>query len=174
MKIMILNNKQEKVAFLYSSLKEAQDNIRTYDTKAQIVGIGYIFTIGMITKSIDIDFHQSNIALTLIILLLMLTPLVFFAAVLYPTRKLAPSILRNRANVKGMYYPSPDEIDSVDTFIKQIDEINIEDELAYELLKVSVLRDLKRKRFLRALLLASLSFVTLVILQLLPLFNALT
>ncbi|MBL4772753.1 MAG: hypothetical protein JKX98_03895 [Alcanivoracaceae bacterium] len=166
-----MDKKFEKITFLYSSLKEAQDNIRTYDTKAQIVGIGYIFTIGMITKSIDIDFHQSNIILSLIILLLMLTPIVFFAAVLYPTRKLAPSILRNRSNVKAMYYPSPNELVSVDSFIKQFDDINIEDELAYELLKVSVLRNLKRKRFLRALLFASLSFGLLIVLQILPLFN---
>ncbi len=162
-----MDKKNDKVSFLYASLKEAQDNIRTYDTKAQIVGIGYIFTISMLTKLMDMSFLHSNVILTSLEYFLMLAPIVLFASVLYPTRKLAPSILRNRNNVKGMYYPNPNDIDSVDSFINMIDDINIKDELAYELLKVSVLRDLKRKRFLRALLFASLSLLALLILQIL-------
>lgn len=163
-------NNNDKIIFLYSSLKEAQDNIRTYDAKAQIVGIGFIFTIGMITKLFDISAHHSTLISTILLLFLMLTPVVLFAAVLYPTRKIAPSILRNRKNVKGVYYLNSKEVDSVDSFIKIYEDINIDEELVYELLKVSVLRDLKRKRFLRALLFSSLSFVALLTMQVLPLF----
>lgn len=166
-----MNQQNDKITFLYSSLKEAQDNIRTYDTKAQIVGIGYIFTIGMITKSFDVSVQHSALVSTVVLLFLMLAPVIFFASVLYPTRKIAPSILRNRKNIKGLYYLSSKEVDSVDSFINQFNDINIEDELSYELLKVSVLRDLKRKRFLRALLLASLSFILLLTMQILPLIN---
>lgn len=168
-----MDKKQGKVTFLYSALKEAQDNIRTYDTKAQIVGVGFIFTIGMIIKSINTDFYQIGTLITIITWVLMLCPIFLFASVLYPTRKLAPTILRNRKNVNALYYLNPKEIDSVDSFIKQIDDINIENELAYELLKVSVLRDLKRKRFLRAMLFASLSFVTLLTLQIIPVIKSL-
>lgn len=162
-----MTEKFTKITFLYSSLKEAQDNIRTYDTKAQIMGIGFIFTIGMIAKFINIDSEQLNDIKTIIIMFLVLSPIVLFASVLYPTRKLAPSILRNRKNVKAVYYPNPKVINSVDSFINQLDDINIKDELAYELLKVSVLRDLKRKRFLRALIFASISLLTLFSLQVL-------
>jgi hypothetical protein len=169
-----MSTKKDKETFLYSALKEAQDNIRTYDTKAQIVGIGFIFTIGMIIKSINVDFYQLGTLTTIIIWILMLGPIVLFASVLYPTRKLAPSILRNRKNVKALYYLNPKEIDSVDSFIKQVDEIEIEEELAYELLKVSVLRDLKRKRFLKAMMFASLSFAILLIVQIIPVIKNLT
>lgn len=168
-----MDKKQSKVTFLYSALKEAQDNIRTYDTKAQIVGIGFIFTVGLIIKSINIDFYQIGTLITSITWILMLFPIVLFASVLYPTRKLAPSVIRNRKNVNALYYLNPKEVDSVDSFVKQIDDINIENELAYELLKVSVLRDLKRKRFLRAMLFASLSFTTLLALQVMPVINTL-
>lgn len=163
-----MSNKLDKATFLYSSLKEAQDNIRTYDTKAQIVGIGFIFTIGMITKSFDVANQHPTLVSTVVLLFLMLAPVILFASVLYPTRKLAPSILRNRKNVKGFYYLNPNQVDSVDSFINQFDDINVEDELVYELLKVSVLRDLKRKRFLLALLFASLSFVSLLAIQIFP------
>ena len=84
-----------------------------------------------------------------------------------PQESLAPSILRNRKNVKATYYPNPKDIDSVDSFINQLDEINIKNELSYELMKVSVLRDLKRKRFLRALIFASVSLAALFSLQVL-------
>ena len=32
-----------------AALKEVQDTVRAYDTKAQIVGVGFIFSIGIIT-----------------------------------------------------------------------------------------------------------------------------
>ena len=83
----MMTDKLNKITFLYSSLKEAQDNIRTYDTKAQIMGIGFIFTIGMIAKFINIDSAQLNGINTLVILFLILSPIVLFASVLYPTRK---------------------------------------------------------------------------------------
>jgi len=38
----------ELISFLFSALKEAQDSIRAFDVKAQIVGIGYIFATGII------------------------------------------------------------------------------------------------------------------------------
>ena len=37
-----LNTKSEQISFLMSALDEAQSSIRAFDTKAQIVGIGYI------------------------------------------------------------------------------------------------------------------------------------
>ena len=166
-----MDKKFDKVSFLYASLKEAQDNIRTYDTKAQIVGIGYIFTMSMLAKLLDMSFLHSGLILTALEYLLMLAPIILFTSVLYPTRKLAPSILRNRSNVKALFYPSPSEIDSVDSFLNMLDDIKIKDELAYELLKVSVLRDLKRKRFLRALLYASLSLLAIFILQILVMYE---
>ncbi len=33
---------------LMASLKEVQDTVRAYDMKAQIVGVGYVFAIGII------------------------------------------------------------------------------------------------------------------------------
>jgi len=45
-----LMNETEKDAltFMLASLKEGQDTVRAYDTKAQIVGVGYISAIGII------------------------------------------------------------------------------------------------------------------------------
>lgn len=166
------NNKlssDQKSLFLYAALKESQDNIRTYDTKAQIVGIGFIFTIGMVIKfntwtaaSQDI-MHLATIATWVLIIV----PAVFFGSVLYPTRRVAPEVLKNKELVKGLFYLYPDEC--VSTYTKNLNAMDIEQELSYELLKVSYLRDLKRRRFLQAMMMASISLALLFVMQLLPL-----
>ena len=157
--------------FLYASLKEAQDNIRTYDTKAQIVGIGFIFTIGTITKLTHLELLESQSGELLLVLswALIMIPLISFVSVLYPTRKIAPSILRGRKEVQALFYLHPNEVKSLNEYVKQLDEINVKRELAYELMKVSVLRELKRKRFLRAIFVSSLSLLSLLCFQIYPL-----
>ena len=157
--------------FLYASLKEAQDNIRTYDTKAQIVGIGFIFTIGTITKLTHLELLESQSGVLLLVLswALIMIPLISFVSVLYPTRKIAPSILRGRKEVQALFYLHPNEVKSLNEYVKQLDEINVKRELAYELMKVSVLRELKRKRFLRAIFVSSLSLLSLLCFQIDPL-----
>lgn len=162
-------NLEQKSQFLYAALKEAQDNIRTYDTKAQIVGIGFIFTIGMVIKFntwTGISTEWYHVA-TITTWVLIIVPAVFFGSVLYPTRRMAPQVFKNQDEVKGLFYMNKEE--NVTDYVNHLDDMNIEQELAYEFLKVSYLRDLKRRRFLQAMSVASLSLVTLFVLQLLPL-----
>lgn len=42
------NDDAEVVSFLNASLGEAPSTVRAYDTKAQIVGIGYIFALRIV------------------------------------------------------------------------------------------------------------------------------
>lgn len=159
---------EQKCFFLYAALKESQDNIRTYDTKAQIVGIGFIFTLGMVIKfntwsSISADVHNWSIIITW---LLIIIPAVLFGSVLYPTRRVAPEVLKNKDVVKGLFYMY--KVESLTGYIAHLKNMDIEQELSYELLKVSYLRDLKRTRFLMALSFASLSLLILFVLQTLP------
>ena len=157
--------------FLYAALKESQDNIRTYDTKAQIVGIGFIFTIGMVIKfntwtNIAQEWqHMATVATWVLIIV----PAVFFGSVLYPTRRVAPEVLKNKAHVNGLFYMNHQE--TVTDYVAQINDMDIQQELSYELLKVSYLRDLKRRRFLQAMMMATISLVTLFVLQLMPLWG---
>ncbi len=159
--------------FLYASLKEAQDNIRTYDTKAQIVGIGFIFTIGTITKLTHLELleNQSGVLILVLSWALIMVPLITFVSVLYPTRKMAPSILRGRREVQALFYLHPNEVKSLNEYVSQLEKIDIMRELTYELMKVSILRELKRKRFLRAIFVSSLSLLFLLFFQVYPLLS---
>jgi len=163
---------EHKCHFLYAALKEAQDNIRTYDTKAQIVGIGFIFTIGMVIKfntwaEAATEWHTIAIIVTWILIII---PAACFGSVLYPTRWVAPRVLKNKEVVKGLFYMN--QVENVSEYVNQLGTMDIKQELSYELLKVSYLRDLKRRRFLHAMTAASLSLLILFLLQLIPVLSS--
>jgi hypothetical protein len=166
-------SKDVHTQFLYVALKEAQDNIRTYDTKAQIVGIGFIFTIGLLFKLVEfIEVSNGyNFVLMLVTWTLVIIPAVLFGSVLYPTRKVAPKVTKNKQVVKGLFYMNLFEVESVNDYVHKLNSMDVAQELSYELLKVSYLRDLKRKRFLQALSAASLGFLILFMIQLIPIIN---
>ncbi|MCP4329792.1 MAG: hypothetical protein GY791_15300 [Alphaproteobacteria bacterium] len=49
----------QSLGLLRDSLNEAQTTVRAYDTKSQIVGIGYIFALGII-GNIDDSIPKSS------------------------------------------------------------------------------------------------------------------
>ncbi len=159
----------ELISFLYSALKEAQDSIRAFDVKAQIVGIGYIFALGIITAigSLNPGDAPPFTSLTILILwLIVMIPIVLFGAVLYPSRKMAPKLGEKTKHVKRLYHVPVEYYKNIDTYIDELNQCDIKTELSYELMKLSALRDIKRSRFLRALYAAGISFILLFALQL--------
>ncbi len=146
-----------KVQRLQAALKEAQDTVRSYDTKAQIVGVGYIFVFNIIqsfaraaTKAGDVV--QIDSFRLLVVWVLVFVPLVMFARVLYPSRG---SIGSTEKHV--LYAPDAREI-TVAQFKADVAACDWFDEIAAEIIKVSRLRDLKRSAFIAALWTAAVSY----------------
>ena len=149
--------------FLMASLKEVQDTVRAYDTKAQIVGIGYIFAIGII---IDLGSRIANMPEMGVVTitfawLFFIFPIALFGTVLYPSRKVAPSLGEKRTHVDRTFYVEPEHMHDVDTYLAAVNAGDPKKEIAYEILKTAGLREIKRRRFLRALWAAAMSFVVL-------------
>ena len=167
------NSESEQVSFLMSALDEAQSSVRAFDTKAQIVGIGYIFAVGIITTigSWSPDKTPFTVSSVILAWLLVMVPIVFFGAVLYPSRKMAPKLGEKSSHVKRLYHMSNEYIKNVDTYLSDIENCDIKAEISYELMKVSALRELKRVRFLRALFFSCLSFVLIFVAQLIRSFG---
>lgn len=147
--------------FLMASLKEAQDTVRSYDTKAQILGVGYIFSINIVAGVGDKIQSPEPIGISFVVWswILAVVPIILFGAVLYPTRKVAPRLGQKPEGVQRIFYVEPEVIDSVKKHQELTHACNIQRELSYEILKTSSLRSLKRKRFLRALSAAAISYV---------------
>jgi hypothetical protein len=155
--------------FLMASLKEVQDTVRAYDTKAQIVGVGYIFAIGII---INLGARIANMpemgAVTITLAwLVFIFPIVLFGAVLYPSRKVAPRLGEQGSLAHRTFYVEPEHIHDVDAYLAAVEASDPKKEIAYEIVKIAGLREIKRRRFLRALWAAAMSFVVMFLGQLL-------
>lgn len=145
-------------ALLKDSLDEAQMSIRSYDTKAQIVGVGYIFALNIINSIGGLSSSSgSGSFLTIAVAwLLVITPIVLFGFVLYPSRKSRQSL--DTSNCRQIYYIQSDRYQSSEDLLKAVAECCPLDEIANELLQVSALRETKRKRFVLALGMAAVTF----------------
>lgn len=154
--------------FLMDALQESQDTVRAYDTKAQIVGVGYIFAIGIVTNigTKISNIPEMNMVTISLAWLVIVLPILLFGAVLYPTRKMAPSLHGSSSHINKVYYIDADQEIDVSTYLANVDKSDRRQEIAYELLKTAGLREIKRLRFLRALWVSAGSFAILFLSQL--------
>ncbi|QYJ08336.1 hypothetical protein [Qipengyuania flava] len=153
--------KEHTFALLKDSLDEAQISVRTYDTKAQIVGVGYIFALNVIG---DIGRFASsnesgNVITVVAAWILVILPIVLFGYVLYPKRK-SQSLAGNDA-YKHILFLHPERYGSSTQLIEAAEEADPYQELAHELIAVAALRESKRRRFVVALVSAGVTFAVL-------------
>lgn len=150
-----------KAQSLMAALKEAQDTVRSYDTKAQIIGVGYIFAFDIVQRIADLlpagvgsapEAVRALPVRLIIAWLLIFVPLIMFARVLYPSRW---SI--DTPSMRTLYVPNAKTV-SVDQFQDEIKRCNWEEVISTEIIQASRLRDLKRTRFVRALWAAAISY----------------
>ncbi len=162
------NSDAEQVSFLMDALEEAQSSVRAFDTKAQIVGIGYIFAIGIITTIGAFNPDKVTFSSNIVILAwgLVMVPIILFGTVLHPSRKMAPKLGEKSSHVKRLFHVSNEYIKNVDSYLSDIAQCDLKAEISYELLKVSALREIKRIRFLRALYISGISLIIIFVYQL--------
>jgi len=154
---------------LNDSLAEAQATVRGYDTKAQIVGVGYIFALGIVAQIEGSIPNEGAFGLTALLIAwgIVIVPILLFGHVLHPTRKTAPRLeATNRDGIRHVLYVDPLKKASVkDVKEGALAAVPI-NEIGFELLMVSTLREIKRKRFLRGLYASAFAFICLFISQL--------
>ncbi len=154
----------ESTDLLRQSLTEAQATVRSYDTKAQIVGVGYMFALNVVfafDRALPDTGPINHLDLVLAWLVVM-SPILLFGYVLYPSRHSAPRLTTEPPKaLQRVLYIDPDDHPDVEHMIAAARDADPEQETAYELLKVSKLREIKRERFLRALFASGICFFLL-------------
>ncbi|WP_176250657.1 MULTISPECIES: hypothetical protein [unclassified Sulfitobacter] len=150
--------------YLLVSLEEAQATVRAYDTKAQIVGIGYTFALNIVANVIGGLPGAGDEGAVFVVLFwaVVMAPLFFFGYVLYPSRRSAPKV--NDDSEKGVeraLYIQTARHRTVADLQAAAARADWHAELAYEVLKVSKLREQKRMRFIAALYMTVASFALL-------------
>lgn len=151
---------QTQLTCLLASLSEVQQTIRSYDTKAQIMGVGFIFSVTMISRllaNLQID-REFGMGYLVVGFLLLIGPVALYGAVIFPSRRSAPQLADTAVPVQGLFYIKSDVAIDVNTFRDHLDAADWTSELAYEIMRLSALRDLKRRRFLFAMYASGVSF----------------
>lgn len=147
---------------LKNALAETQASIRAYDTKAQIVGVGYVFALGIVGE-MKVQAPSAITTDTLSVLVFwfaIISPIILFGYVLHPTRRTAPTLIRDKDETqKRILYVEPKGFETIAELKKAASNAEPIDEYCYELLKLSRLRELKRKRFIRGLMAAAFAFL---------------
>ena len=165
------NNDIDKstLTLLLSSLRDVQNAIRAYDTKSQVVSIGFIFSLGLITTVGALASGKPEFSTLLVILswLLGILPIIMFGSVLYPSRSMPPKLGGKVNNLQKSYYLLAERFPILNTYIEAFDKSDRKVKLAYEIQKSSLLRDIKRKRFVWALGISGFSFTLMFLIQLL-------
>jgi hypothetical protein len=157
----------DALRFLELTLNEAQATVRGYDTKAQIVGIGYTFALNIVAN-VSQGFPRSadgSLVALVIFWGIVMAPLFLFGAVLYPSRKLAPKIHAGDAEPRRLMYVETPRFEDVSALRAATLDTDWHNEMCYEVLKVSRLREKKRGRFIRALAATAVSFAVLCTLE---------
>ncbi|MEM9683040.1 MAG: hypothetical protein AAF942_07230 [Pseudomonadota bacterium] len=162
------DTQQQSLDILRDGLMEAQATVRAYDTKAQIVGVGYIFALGIVGQVGEQlpATPEADLPMFLVAWGIVIMPILLFGFVLYPTRKVAPKLAKKpERKLHYVLYVEAAQERSVATLREAAEQCDPVDEMAFELLKVSGLRELKRQRFLRALFAAGICFFILFLIQ---------
>lgn len=155
--------------FLEIALADAQATVRAYDTKAQIVGIGYTFALNIVASAGGgfPTVATSPVIPVLIFWGIIMAPIFLFGYVLYPSRKTAPKIEGASALGLGrVLYVETARFKTVEALEDAALGCDWVRELSFEIMKVSKLREMKRGRFIRALFVTAVSFACLFTLQL--------
>lgn len=147
--------------YLQIALEEAQATVRAYDTKAQIVGIGYTFALNIVANVTGglPGTHGEGPLFVAFFWLIVMAPLFMFGYVLYPSRRMAPKV--NDTSELGLtrtLYVQSTRYRTVTELQEAVIKSDWVAELAYEVIKVSKLREQKRARFITALFATALSF----------------
>lgn len=144
------------------ALNETQQTIRSYDTKAQICAISYLFSLNLVLSINEVIFTTKGSDLWVVLFGwgVMLFPMLLFGLVLYPTRKtIKPSKRQDQSSIYKVLYIRHERHTSVDEIIKDVIRAKPIEEFAFELYQSSSLRDRKRVQFVRALMSAGLALL---------------
>ena len=152
---------------LGAALQEAQSVARSYDTKAQIVGVGYILALNLVLHFGDLLPTHAPIGPLFFAAVwgIVIMPILQFGQVLYPSRTRAEKELNGKmsgaAAVPPVYYVDPSSFADVRELVHLALKSDWTSVLAAELLKTSRARIIKQTRFRRALMMTLVSFVAL-------------
>lgn len=147
------------ITCLLDSLRSTQEVIRSYDTKAQIMGIIFILSINFVLTLLRelVGIGPIPPTATVGLAVMVLVPLGLFGFVLYPTSNPIGGLRLDDQPIRKSYFVERYDR-GLGGYVEDIEATDWAIEIAYEIMKMARLREIKRQRLLRALLAAAVSY----------------
>jgi hypothetical protein len=151
---------------LLAALQDSQSAVRSYDTKAQIVGVGYILALNLVLHFGDLLPTRAPLGPLFFAVVwgIVIMPILQFGQVLYPSRTRAEKELlakMSSGSEQRVYYVNPDRFIDLKDFVQQALKCDWTSAIAAELLKTSRVRIIKQARLRRGLMMTVVSFLVL-------------
>ena len=151
---------------LKHAIDDSQQTIRGYDSKAEVLAVLLTLAIGLTNFNLYADLSAIGKYILMVAWLFSLVAIWMLGLVLYPQKNQFKSIRMGTFTPKGTYYlhslnDSPENTVAA-IAVKVLDTSWVE-ELTYEVMKLSVIRDKKHNWFLRALRLTAIALLLIII-----------
>ena len=143
----------ERVEFLKEAIRFSEGNIRSFDTKAQISVVAFVFSISPLWSMMNAASpHAAAHPMVLAMAAPYLVTIGFFSFVLWPVMT-PPKISRSGSanDDRSMFFVRDPVGSGGHDYSTRLQRLNVESELTTELLKLSYIRDIKSMRFRRSL-----------------------
>lgn len=149
---------------LQKIIDETQATVRAYDTKAEILAVILTLVIGVVNFTLVNDVKSVGCLkyMALATTTLGLIALFVNGFVLYPKKDIFKGIQTNNYKPKRTYFVNMEScptFNNIDIYVDEVDSTDWKHELAYEVLKISLIRDRKHSCFIWALKLAGLALI---------------
>jgi hypothetical protein len=148
------------VTCLLDALRSTQEVIRSYDTKAQIMGIIFILSINFVLTLLRelVGLGPIPPVATISLAALVLVPLGLFGFVLYPANNPTAALDIAGQPIRRTYFVLRNDRD-LGRYLDDIEATDWPVEIGFEIMKMARLREIKRRRLLRALVGAAISYM---------------
>lgn len=154
---------------LQKIIDETQATVRAYDTKAEILAVILTLVIGIINFTLVNDVKSVGCIKYMALITTAIGVIALFVNgfVLYPKKDVFKAIQTNNYKPKRTYFVNIETtptFNNIDIYVDEVDSTDWKHELAYEVLKISLIRDRKHSCFIWALRLSGLTFLGVIIL----------
>ena len=145
-------SKDERLDFLKQAISFTEWTIRSFDTKAQISIAAFVLAINPLWSMLTSACPRAASSVLVVVLLgLFLATVLLFGYVIWPVT-LTQSRLIGSWQAKGLFYVADPTQLTANLYADRLKDLVIEDELAAETLKLAYIREIKSRRFKKALI----------------------
>lgn len=158
--------KDTEIDVLLDAINDVQETIRAFDLKAEILTGILTLLIGMVAFAWHDNDNGSLKYLDILIIIAAFLAMGCLGAVLFPAKNPLGGVINGTYTPKGVYYLSGLTLkkESVSDIAKKLADTNWSEELVFELVKVSSIRERKNRWFVRSMWASAAAFGLLFVL----------